>query len=163
MLLPEVARTVEDVNTFSAKSWERSLNTIKKLAVLSSLTGHFYMIHNSAKFGNLEALSQAPLIGLARVIYSAEAKTIGGLINVEDAEFAMQAPKYVPRVDVVKTDEGLPCNARLRPFVAKEAETQTSQYSFHLRPHGIYVFTSGLRCLGLEVPMSLSDKGAKPL
>ena len=42
------------------------------------------MIQDTAKVGNFEALSQAPLIGLAHVIHSKEAKIFGGIINVED-------------------------------------------------------------------------------
>ena len=40
---------------------------------------------DTAKVGDFEALSQAPMVGLARVIHSEEAKIFGGLINVKDA------------------------------------------------------------------------------
>ena len=64
--------------------------------------------------GNFEALSQAPVIGLARVTRSEKAKIFGGLINVEDSIFPLQALKYVQGVDVNKIEGGVARNARLR-------------------------------------------------
>ena len=163
IFLPEVAKTAEDVYTVSAKSCERLLNTVKHLGTLSSNTRLFCITQDTAKDGNFEALSQAPLIGLARVIHSEEAKIFGGLINVEDATFPMQAIKYVQGVDVVKIVDGVARNARLRPLLAEAPEALTSQCSFQLRPHGTYVITGGLGALGLEIAKFLADKGAKRL
>ena len=163
VFLPDVAKIAGDVYTVSAKSCERLLKIIKKLAASSSNTKLFCITQKSSKVSGFEALSHAPLIGLARVIHSEEPEIFGGLINVEDAAFPMQAIKYVQGVDVIEIDDGVARNARLRPFIAKAAETFTSQDSFHLRPHGTYVISGGLGALGLEVAEFLADKGAKRL
>ena len=64
--------------------------------------------------GSFEALSQAPVIGLARVTRPEKAKIFGGLINVEDSIFPLRAMKYVQGVDVNKIEGGVARNARFR-------------------------------------------------
>lgn len=163
VFLPDVAKTARDVYKVSAESCERLLNTVKRLSASLPKTKLFCITQTSTKAGNFEALSQAPLIGLARVIHSEETEIFGGLIDVEDATFPMQAVKYVRGVDVVRIDDGVARTSRLRPFVVETPDTITPRKSFHTRPHGTYIITGGLGALGLEVAMFLADKGAKRL
>lgn len=163
VFLPDIAETAGDIYTVSTKSCERLLDIVKKLTALSSKTKCFCITQKSAKVANFGILSQAPLIGLARVIHAEEGEIFGGLIDTEDASFPMQAIKYVRGVDVVRIDDGVARSARLRPFVVEATDIVTPQNSFHLRPNGTYVITGGLGALGLEVAMFLADKGAKRL
>lgn len=163
VFLPDVATTMGDVYKVSTKSCGRLLDTVKKLTSSSPSTKMFCITQNSTKVGSLEVLSQAPLIGLARVIHAEEAEIFGGLIEAEDDSFPMQAIKYVRGVDVMRINDGVTRCARLRPFVAEAAETLSSHKSFHVQPHGTYVITGGLGALGLEVATFLADKGAKRL
>ena len=163
IFLPEIATTVGDVYNVSTRSCERLVNTVKKLTASSLRTKIFCITQNSTQAGSSEVLSQAPLVGLARVIHAEEAEIFGGLIDVEDGSFPMQAIKYVRGVDVVRIDDGVARSARLRPFVVEAANTVVSPKSFHLQPHGTYLITGGLGALGLEVATFLADKGAKRL
>ena len=161
VLLPDVAKTAGDVYTVSTKSCEKLLNTLKKVAASSPKTKLFCITQSSAKAVGLEALSQAPLVGLARVIHSEEAEIFGGLIDVETDAFPMQAIKYVRGIDIIRIDDGVARSARLRPLATEAADTVTPQGPFCLRPQGTYIITGGLGALGLEVAMFLADKGAK--
>ena len=163
VFLPDVATTVGDVYKVSTKSCGKLLDTVKKVTASSPSTKIFCITQSSTKVGNLEVLSQAPLIGLPRVIHAEEAEIFGGLIDVEDVSFPMQAIKYVRGVDVVRIADDVARCARLRPFVVEAADTVASQKLFHLQSHGTYIITGGLGALGLEVATFLADIGAKRL
>ena len=163
VFLPDIAKTAGDVYRVSTKSCEMLLNIVKKLTATSPKTKLFCITQKSIKVGNSGILSQAPLVGLARIIHAEEGEIFGGLIDVEDASFPMQAIKYVRGVDVVRIDDGVARSARLRPLAVKAVNTVKPQDTFHIRPNGTYVITGGLGALGLEVAMFLADKGARRL
>ena len=158
VFIPDGARTENEIYEFSARSCDRFLTIIKILSKTSSRRKAFCITQGVSKGTNAHALSQAALLGLARIIRSEQSAVFGGLIDVEDDQFPMQAIKYVQDVDVIRIEDTVARNARLQAFTA---DTVTSQIPFRLQPHGTYVITGGLGALGLEVADYLAEKGAK--
>ena len=151
-----------DIYSTSAESCDSLLLAIKRL----SKTGRsklFCIIQNTLKATGFASLSQAPLLGLARIIQSEEPEVFGGLIDVEDNVFPMQAIKYVQGADVIRIEDSVSRIACLRPFARDTVSGDTYQHTFFLRPQGTYVITGGLGALGLEVAAFLAEKGAKRL
>lgn len=163
IFIAEGAEKARDIYTVSAKSCDAILTTVKNLNKPSSNSKLFCITQGAEKGDNCQALSQAPLLGLARIIQSEEPEIFGGLIDVEDDIFPMQAIKYVQGVDVIRIDDGVARNARLRPFVPEARAKTDVQQPFQLRPQGTYIITGGLGALGLEVATFLAEKGAKRL
>ena len=157
------AEKVSEIYAVSARSCEAILITVKNLNRLSPRAKLFCITHNAEIGDSSQALSQSPLLGLARILQSEEPQIFGGLIDVEDDVFPIQAIKYVQGVDVVRINDGVPRNARLRPFAPVALDKNDVQQPFQLRPQGTYVITGGLGALGLEVASYLAEKGAKRL
>lgn len=157
------AHKAEQVYKHSADDSERLLGAVKAL-VKSGFKNQIFCITQMA-FHALDssALSQSALLGLARIIKSEEPEVFGGLIDVEDGVFPMQAIKWVQGVDVIRIQDCVARNARLQPLTQKITNAKLDRTTFHLRPQGTYIITGGLGALGLEVATWLAEKGAKRL
>ena len=158
VFIPDGAKTENEIYEISARSCDRLLRIVKILSKTSSRRKAFCITQGVSKGTNAHTLSQAALLGLARIIRSEESEVFGGLIDVEDDQFPMQAIKYVQGVDVIRIEDTVARNARLRAF---PADTVATQVPFRLQPHGTYIITGGLGALGLEVAGYLAEKGAK--
>ena len=108
------------------------------------------------------SLSQAPLLGLARIIQSEAPEVSGGLVDVEDNVLSLQAIQYAQGVDIIRIEDSVARNARLRPFVTDPTHMNDHQ-PFYVRPEGTCVITGGLGAVGWEVAAFLAEKGAKGL
>lgn len=162
ILIADGAQKAEDVHVVSAKACEKLLALVKTFNKFSAQGKIFCITQNALKGVDYQSLSQAPLLGLARIIQSEEPELFGGLIDVEDNTLPLQAIKYAQGVDIIKIEDSVARNARLRPFI-KETTDANDQKSFYVRPQGTYVITGGLGALGLEVATFLAEKGAKRL
>ena len=141
----------------ASKNCETLLQVVQALKSHTSPPKVFCITQNA--FGGLAAsLPQAPLIGLARIIQSEEPEVFGGLIDVENEAFPLQAIKYVQGVDVVRIQDTVARNARLRPF---STSSKSSSMNFRIQPQGTYLITGGLGALGLELASFLAEAGAK--
>ena len=158
VFIPDGARTENEIYEFSVRFCDRFLRLIKILSRASSGQRAFCITQGVSQGTDAHSLSQAALLGLARIIRSEESEVFGGLIDVEDDEFPMQAIKYVQGVDVIRIEDTVARNARLRPFTT---DAVASQMPFRLQPHGTYLITGGLGALGLEVADYLAKSGAK--
>jgi len=163
VFIPNGAEKGSDIYDVSAKSCDRLSRIIKLLTARSSQSKAFCITQNVSNSINSRALSQAALLGLARIIRSEESEVFGGLIDVEDDQFPMQAIKYVQGVDVIRIEDSVARNARLRPFAEEVSNSAKTRSPFRLQSHGTYVITGGLGALGLEVASYLAEKGAKRL
>lgn len=134
------------------------MKIIKVLCKVLPQRKAFCITQGVSKGSDAHSLSQAALLGLARIIRSEKSEVFGGLIDVEDDQFPMLAVKYVQDVDVIRIEDTVARNARLRAF---NADTARSQIPFCLQPHGTYLITGGLGALGLEVASYLAEKGAR--
>ena len=158
VFIPDGARNENEIYENSARSCDRLLNIIKILSKSLPQRKAFCITQGVSKGRDGHTLSQAALLGLARIIRSEESEVFGGLIDVEDDHFPMQAIKYVQDVDVIRIEDTVAKHARLRAFTA---DTARSQIPFRLQSHGTYVITGGLGALGLEVASYLAKKGAR--
>ncbi|KAL9584149.1 MAG: hypothetical protein Q9203_004782 [Teloschistes exilis] len=154
------AQTEAEVYRVSETSCDRLLRLVKHLVEKGSHSRIFCITQGAINGTSIHSLSQAALIGLARIIKSEEPEIFGGLIDVEDKQFPMQAIKYIQGRDVVRIEDGVARNARLRPFTKA---ILAKQMPFRLHPYGTYVITGGLGALGLEVASYLAEKGARRL
>ncbi|MCJ1466161.1 hypothetical protein MMC07_004780 [Pseudocyphellaria aurata] len=162
ILVAEHAQKAEDVYAISAKSCEKVLTLVKIITKSITQNKVFCITQNACKGYDYHSLSQAPLLGLARIIQSEEPEVFGGLIDVEDNAFPLQAIKYAQGVDIIRVEDSVARNARLRPFVTETTNTNGHK-AFYVQPQGTYVITGGLGALGLEVAAFLAEKGAKRL
>ncbi len=160
--VPCEGTSAEDAFKCSSRSCERLLTATKTLIDKSPRTKIFCITQNSKTTDRWTILSQATLHGLARIIQSEHAEIWGALIEVEDAQFPMQAIKYVHGADVVKIQDTVARNARLRPFPTEPSGAQLNRItSTSLLPQGTYLITGGLGSLGLKVAMWMAEKGAR--
>ncbi len=163
IFIADGAKRAEHVYPTSAENSDMLLRAVKVLTKLSSQSKLFCITQNTSMATGAFALSQASLIGLARIIQSEEPEVFGGLIDVEDNIFPMQAIKYVQGVDVIRIEDSVARNARLRPFTADSLKSRTDGNFFQIRPQGTYLITGGLGALGLEIAFWLAEKGARRL
>ena len=163
MFLARGAKEAENVYANTAKESERLLRAVKALVKSGLKTKLFCITHKVAKAADCDALSQAALFGLARIIQSEEPEVFGGLIDVEDSLFPMQAIKWVQGVDVIRIQDCIARNARLQPLGGEIAKVKTGDRAFRPHPQGTYIITGGLGALGLEAASSLAEKWAKRL
>ena len=160
--LPETAQATNQVYQASANSCRRLLDIMKILLEASCTAKVFCITQNVFKSNSPAALSQAALHGLARIIKSEEPEIFGGLIDVEDDRLPIQTIKYVQGFDVIRIEDTVARNARLRPFPDPEKSTAT-QKPFRVLASGTYVITGGLGALGFEIASYLAEKGARRL
>ncbi|MCJ1263393.1 hypothetical protein MMC22_003263 [Lobaria immixta] len=137
ILIADGAQKAEDVYAVSAKSCEQLLTLIKISSESLAQNKIFCITQNALRVIDYHTLSQAPLLGLARIVQSEESALFGGLIDVEDDILPLQAIKYAQGIDVIRVEDSVARNART------------------------YVITGGLGALGLEVAAFLAEKGAK--
>ena len=161
IFIPDGARTKDEIYEVSARSCDTLLKIVKILIRASVQCKAVCITQNVSKGADNRSLSQSALLGLARIIKSEEPDVFHGLIDVEDDQFPMQAIKYVHGVDVIRIEDFVPRNARLRPFTPDYSNTNRNHVSLRLQPHGTYLITGGLGALGLEVATHLAEKGAK--
>jgi 6-methylsalicylic acid synthase len=154
------AECLAEVYPTSSNNCKMLLGIVKKIMTMCSKKRVFCITQDASMGSDSSALSQAPLTELARIMQS-EAPDV----DVEDNVFPMQAIKYVQGVDVIRVEDTVSRNARLRPFVEDTVASKLGrkQSSFHTRPQGTYVITGGLGALGLKVAFWLVEKGAKRL
>ncbi|KAK6355279.1 hypothetical protein TWF696_004391 [Orbilia brochopaga] len=111
---------------------------------------------------NLALLSQAPLIGLSRVIASEHPEIWGGLVDTDDESFPLQAIKYVKSADAISVRDSVARLACLRPIPrAKIVPGRTER--FVPKADGTYLITGGLGALGLEIAKWMVERGARRL
>lgn len=163
VFLARGAKEAENVYANSAKESERFLRAVKALIRSGFKNKLFCITHKVSEAVDCDALSQAALLGLARIIQSEEPKVFGGLIDVEDSLFPMQAIKWVQGVDVIRIQDCIARNARLQPLGREITKAKTGDRAFRLHPQGTYIITGGLGALGLETAFWLAEKGAKRL
>ncbi|KAL8689084.1 MAG: hypothetical protein Q9218_005164 [Villophora microphyllina] len=161
IFIPGGARTEAEIYQTSEDSCNRLLLLVKHLIEKASQCKVFCITQTAIRGTTCQSLSQAALVGLARIIKSEEPEVFGGLIDVEDEQFPMQAIKYVQGPDVIRIEDTVARNARLRPFA--KAATPSKQMPFRFHPYGTYVITGGLGALGIEVASYLAEKGARRL
>ena len=162
VVVADAAKTIDDVYEVSATSCQKLLTTIKHISQSGSQNKVFCVTRDVSKGVDASSLSQAPLHGLARIIKSEEPDIFGGLIDVEDDQFPLQAIRYVQGPDVIRIEDTVARNARLRPFAGANNDRKP-QAPLRLRPYGTYIITGGLGALGLEIAAYLAEKGAKRL
>ena len=163
VFIPDGARTKDEIYEVSARSCDTLLKIVRILTRASVQCKAICITQNVSKGADDRSLSQAALLGLARIIKSEEPDVFHGLIDVEDDQFPMQAVKYVHGVDVIRIEDSVPRNARLRPFTADCNNTNGNRIPLQFQPYGTYLITGGLGALGLEVATYLAEKGAKRL
>ena len=154
---------IEQIYKHSAGNSEKLLRAVKALVKSGFKNQIFCITQMVFRAHDNSALSQSSLLGLARIIKAEEPEIFGGLIDVEDGVFPMQAIKWVQGVDVIRIQDSVSRNARLQPLTRAIANGKADQpsFGFHLRPQGTYIITGGLGALGLEVASWLAEKGAK--
>ena len=158
--IADAAQNTADVYSTLRRNCDTLLSTVKTVVGASSPSKVFCITQNVAAGSSFQALSQSSLLGLARIIHSEEPRAFGGLVDVEDTSFPFQAIKYVKDVDVIRIEDSVARQARLRPFSNDSIRAKTTP-SFHIRPQGTYLVTGGMGALGLEVVSFLVKKGAK--
>lgn len=163
IFLARGAKEAENVYANTAKESARLLRAVKALIRSGFKNKLFCITHKVSKAADCDALSQAALFGLARIIQSEEPEVFGGLIDVEDSLFPMQAIKWVQGVDVIRIQDCIAHNARLQPLGQEIAKVKAGDRAFRPHPQGTYIITGGLGALGLEAASWLAEKGAKRL
>ena len=151
---PKDASAVFDASSKNCETLLKVVQTCKS----RNLPSKVFCITQGAFEGAETSLPQASLVGLARIIQSEEPEVFGGLIDVEDTIFPLQAIKYVQGVDIVRIQDTVARCGRLRPFPSTKS---ASRRGFQIQPHGTYLITGGLGALGLELASYLAKKGAK--
>ena len=162
ILIAEAAEADDQVYGVSAKSCDKLITTVKHVVQAGSRHKIFCITKGVSHGTSSGSLSQAPLHGLARILKSEEPDVFGGLIDVEDNQFPMQAIKYVQGPDVIRIEDTVARNARLRPYLGPSGN-KTQAAPFRALAHGTYIVTGGLGALGLEIASYLAEKGAKRL
>ncbi|RMZ77839.1 hypothetical protein DV737_g4178, partial [Chaetothyriales sp. CBS 132003] len=161
LYLPDEAQKSEEVFEASAKACKELLAIVKAVAKSASKSKAFCITQNATSSNGPQSLSVSSLIGLARIIKSEEPEIFGGLVDVQDSSFPLQAIKYVQGADVIRIDDTVARSARLRPMTIKGTNSDAHTPSFRVRPHGTYLITGGLGALGIEVATFLAEKGAR--
>lgn len=159
VFVAESASDPADIYTSSARNCKMLLDLVKHAVGSSWKTKIFAITENAANGTSIGTLSQSALVGLARIIHSEESEVFGGLIDVEDEFFPLQAIKYVHGVDVIRIQDSVARNARLRPFPQDVQRAKSTTLT--LKPNGTYLITGGLGALGLEIASWLVERGAK--
>ncbi|KAL8733404.1 MAG: hypothetical protein Q9181_003612 [Wetmoreana brouardii] len=162
IFIPDGAGSEDEIYQVSARSCDRLLLLVKHLIEKSLHRKLFCITENAITGTGSCSLSQAALVGLSRIIKSEEPEVFGGLIDVEDDQFPMQAIKYAQGPDVIKIEDTVARTARLRPF-SKVSQAPGKHTPIRVHPCGTYVITGGLGALGLEVACYLAEKGARRL
>lgn len=162
ILIAEAAETDDQVYEVSARSCDKLITTVKHVVQTGSRHKIFCITKGVSRGTNSNSLSQAPLLGLARILKSEEPDVFGGLIDVEDNQFPMQAIRYVQGPDVIRIEDTVARNARLRPYLGPSGN-KPHEAPFRVLAHGTYIITGGLGALGLEIASYLAEKGAKRL
>lgn len=163
IFIADTTEVSEEIFPTSARSCQKLLTTVKAAVHAPGKPRIFCITQNAMNGSGNSALSQAPLIGLARIIQSEEAGTFAGLIDVEDSTFPMQALKYIQGGDVIKIEDGVARTARLRSLTNTTPPLGLTQDSLHIQSHGTYLIVGGLGALGFEVSTFLAEKGARRL
>ncbi|RDL32629.1 uncharacterized protein BP5553_09085 [Venustampulla echinocandica] len=159
VMIANAATSAAEVYPISEENSERLLRTVKQLAKIPGQK-LFCITKDVLMARDHQALSQSSLIGLARIMQSEEGEIFQGLVDVENDQIPLTALKYVQGVDVIRIQDGVARNARLRPFASEKLDNPSS---FQVRSNGTYLITGGLGALGLEVATYLASQGARRL
>lgn len=161
--VPEDVHSIDDVPEATERFVAELLDLVKYIQK-DSIPSKVFAITSCVSEGETTtALAQAPLIGLGRIIASELPDVFGGLIDTEDSVFPLQAVKYVRDADIIRINDGVACNARLRSLPREKLQTGGLASNLLPRPEGTYVITGGLGALGVEVADFLVEKGARRL
>lgn len=159
--VPDEAESLNDVFQLSSDSCNTLLDAVKVLLALPSAPKIYCITQGVAQAQTITALGQAPLHGLARIIQGEQGEVWGGLIDVEDTAFPLQAVKYVQGADVIRVQDTVARISRLRPFPREQLQGSKRTNNLQPRPQGTYLITGGLGALGLEVATWMVEKGAR--
>lgn len=161
MYLPGEVDTIKEVAAASNRFSEELLDIVKYVAT-AEVNARVYAITDDALSGATPtALSQAPLIGLGRIIASEHPDLWGAAIDADWSDFPFQVVKYVSKADVVKVEDCIARVSRLRPMPKEKLRPLDQQSCLDPRPEGTYVISGGLGALGLEVARHLVKCGAR--
>ena len=160
---PSQIESVDDIQKASELFISETLDIVKFVSQHSLPTKVFVLTDRTFAGEDVNALAQAPLHGLCRIIASELPDLWGALIDTEDSSFPIQAIKYVQGQDVVRMSDGVPRAARLRSYPRETVSTGNKLKSLLPRPEGTYIITGGIGALGLEVADFLVEKGARRL
>ncbi|KAH7014669.1 6-methylsalicylic acid synthase [Macrophomina phaseolina] len=160
VVVAETARAADDVAAVSLRNCERLAAAVQRLWHARAATTLFCLTRAAHGGSDPAALSQAALIGLARIVHSEHPELFGGLVDTEHAAaaFPLQALKYVRGADVTRIEDGVARCARLRPLLP--GASSASAGPVRLAPHATYLITGGLGALGLETARWMVERGA---
>jgi 6-methylsalicylic acid synthase len=163
VVVAETAQNTEDVAAVSARNCARLVASVQRLFEAKTTATLFCLTHSAHGGSDAAALSQAALIGLARIVHSEHPELFGGLIDNEhaSASFPLQALKYVKGIDVTRIEDGVARCARLRPLIAGPGSA--SGGPVRMSPYSTYLITGGLGALGIETARWMVEKGATRL
>lgn len=160
VVVAETARDADDVAAVSLRNCERLAACVQRLWHSRTATTLFCLTRDAHGGSDAAALSQAALIGLARIVHSEHPELFGGLVDTEHAAaaFPLQAIRYVRGVDVTRIEDGVARCARLRPLLPGPGSA--SGGPVRLAPHATYLITGGLGALGIETARWMVKRGA---
>ncbi|KAF2634233.1 KR-domain-containing protein [Massarina eburnea CBS 473.64] len=163
VVVAETAQNVADIADVSQRNCERLATSVQRLWHARSSTTLFCLTRAAHDGRDVAALSQAALIGLARIVHSEHPELFGGLIDTEHATpaFPLQAMKYVRGIDVTRIEDGVARCARLRPLVGTPGVTGPFRLGFRLAQDATYLVTGGLGALGIETARWMVERGAR--
>ncbi len=159
--IPEPIESFNNVPEAAEKYCAELLDIIKYATGLSAPIKVFVITGSVFKGEHSTALAHAPLLGLGRIIASAQSDIWGALIDSEDSTVPLQAIKYIQGADVVRVSDGVARKARLRPLPREKPLSLDGHKNLFPRPEGTYVITGGLGALGLEIANFLVEKNAR--
>ena len=161
VVVAETAKDVNDVAAVSLRNCERLATSVQQLWHAHSATTLFCLTRAAHDGADAAALSQAALIGLARIVHSEHPELFGGLVDTEHATaaFPLQTLRYVRGADVTRIEDGVARSARLRPLLPGAGST--SGGPVRLTPHATYLITGGLGALGIETARWMVERGAR--
>lgn len=158
LYVPSAAQNLADIAEVSQTSCLQLVEIVKRI-VQENLKVRLYTITKGALDAQgAGGLSQAPLVGLSRIIASEHPDIWGALVDCESDVIPTQALQYAAGSDVIKMEDSIPKTARLRPF--KKLASREKQ-SFAPRSECTYLITGGLGSLGVEVAAHLVERGAR--
>ena len=156
--IPVAAPDAESIPAAAEESCQGLLEITKYVAA-KQLQAKIYVVADDAIAATkFSSLSQAPLVGLSRIIASELPQLWGALIDVDSNAFPYQAIKYIDSTDVIRLEDSVAKVSRLRPMPKAKS---SSRNTFQPRPEGTYLISGGFGSLGLEVAAHLAHHGAR--
>ncbi len=155
---------VEDVSKIpsASKSYCHDLLAITRFVMSSAPQMRMFAVtQNAITAQTPTSLAHASLLGLGRIIAAEQPDLWGGIIDIDNPEFPLQAIKYVLNADVIKIEDTVSKVCRLRSMPHDKLLPAHAQKRIMPKTGGTYVITGGLGVLGLEVLDFLVERGAR--